>query len=73
MLKKIFGNKSVMFNLIGWCIDMVGVSLVGICNVFGNVVKICIKLCEFYFKDYRNKKVSKFDSGSFGDFKVLCD
>ena len=73
VLKKISGNKSAMFNPTGWCTDMAGASLAGICNVFGNAAKTRIKSCEFHFKDHRNKKASKLDSGSSGDFKVLCD
>ena len=73
MLKKISGNKSALCNPTGWCTDMAGANLAGLCNVFGNVVKTCIKSCEFHFKDHRNKKASKLDSESSEDIKVLCD
>lgn len=55
VLGKVVNDFLVKFNLVGWCSDMVGVNLVGIMRVYGNVS--LIKLCEFYFKDYCNKKV----------------
>ena len=55
VLEKISGNESAMFNPTGWCTDMAGANLAGICNVFGNVAKTRIKSCEFDFKDHRNK------------------
>lgn len=55
VFRKGFGFDSIIFDFLGWCSDMVGVNLVGILKVFGDDVEI--KLCEFYFKDYRNKKV----------------
>lgn len=73
VLKKISGNKSAMFNPTGWCTDMEGANLAGICNVLGNVAKTHIKSCKFHFKDHRNKKASKLDSESSEEFKVLCD
>lgn len=43
VIKKISGNKSAMFNPTGWCADMEGANLAGICNVLGNVAKTHIK------------------------------
>lgn len=36
---KVFNGSCKSFNLIGWCMDMVGVNFVGFVNVFGVDVK----------------------------------
>ena len=64
-------QRPVKFNPIGWCTDMAGANIMGISKVYGDPT--CIKSCEFHFKDHRNKKAKKLDSGSAVEFKDLCD
>lgn len=55
-ISKISQRKS--FNPIGWCTNMPGALISGICNVFGEDCKSRIKSCEFHFKDQRNKRAA---------------
>lgn len=64
-------QRPVKFNPIGWCTDMAGANIAGISKVYGDPTRI--KSCEFHFKDHRNKKAKKLDSGSAVEFKDLCD
>lgn len=73
VLQKVSGNNNEQFNPIGWCTDMAGANLAGICNVFGESAKCRIKSCEFHFKDHRNKKANKLDPDSSNEFKTLCN
>ena len=52
---------------------MAGANLAGICNVFGEWAKCCIKSCEFHLKDHHNKKANKLDPDSSNEFKTLCN
>jgi len=56
ILKKVSGSENETFNPIGWCTDLAGGNLAGLCAVFGESTKSRIKTCEFHFKDHRNKK-----------------
>ena len=73
VLKKVSGDKGKMFNPTGWCTDMAGANLAGLCNVYGDTAKYRIKSCEFHFKDHRNKKANKLDPESSEEFKELCE
>ena len=72
MLQKVSGNINEKFNPLGWCTDMAGANMVGICNVFEESAKCRIKSCEFHFKDHRNKKANMLDADSSDEFKILC-
>jgi hypothetical protein len=69
-ISKISENTS--FNPIGWCTDMSGALISGICNVFGEDCKTRIKSCEFHFKDQRNKRARRLGSNA-ELFKGLCN
>ena len=56
VLQKVSGNINEKFNPLGWCTDMAGAHMAGICNVFGELAKCCIKSCEFHFKDHATRK-----------------
>ena len=73
ILKKVSGNENETFNPIGWCTDLAGANLAGLCAVFGESTKSRIKTCEFHFKDHRNKKANRLDSQSGKEFKSLCN
>ena len=73
ILKKVSGNENETFNPIGWCTDLAGANLAGLCAVFGESTKSRIKTCEFHFKDHRNKKANRLDSQSGEEFKSLCN
>ena len=69
-ISKISEKKS--FNPVGWCTDMSGALISGICNVFGEDCKTRIKSCEFHFKDQRNKRARRL-GGAAELFKGLCN
>jgi len=73
ILKKVSGSENETFNPIGWCTDLAGANLAGLCAVFGESTKSRIKTCEFHFKDHRNKKANRLDSQSGEEFKSLCN
>jgi len=73
VLKKVSGNENAIFNPAGWCTDMAGANLAGICHVYGDRAKSRIKSCEFHFKDDRNKKAKKLDTEGAEEFKDLCE
>ena len=73
ILKKVSGNENETFNPIGWCTDLAGANLAGLCAVFGESTKSRIKTCDFHFKDHRNKKANRLDSQSGEEFKSLCN
>lgn len=73
VLQKVSGRDDAIFNPTGWCTDMAGANMAGICKVFGLNAKYRIKSCEFHFKDHRNKKAQKLDPESAEVFKTLCD
>lgn len=73
VLRKVSGDQSKMFNPTGWCTDMAGANLAGLCTVYGAAAKYRIKSCEFHFKDHRNKKANKLDPESSEEFKELCE
>lgn len=62
MLRKVATDESVVFQPIGWCTDMAGANLAGICNVFDQSARSRIKSCEFHFNDQRNKKAQRLDN-----------
>ena len=72
VLQKVSGNIKKKFNPLGWCTNMAGANMTGICNVFGDSAKCCIKSCEFHFKDHRNKKAKMLAADSSDEFKTLC-
>ena len=73
VLQKVTRDELYKFRPIGWCTDMAGANLAGICTVFGSEAQQQIKTCEFHFKDHRNKKAQRLDEESAITFKSLCD
>ena len=72
-LKHATQNKDVVFNPIGWCVDMAGSNMNGL-KVFGEDALQRIKSCEFHFKQNRNKMAQKLSSDEDSqEFKTLCD
>ena len=45
VIKKVSGCDDVVFNPTGWCSDMAGANLAGICQVYGEMAKYHIKSC----------------------------
>ena len=58
VLKKVSGNENAIFNPAGWCTDMAGANLAGICHVYGDLAKSRIKSCEFILKMIGIKKLT---------------
>lgn len=71
VLEKVLSGIIIMFNFIGWCIDMVGFNFSVICKVFGDSVVNCIKICEFYFKELVNFCCWKFSKDKVKQFKDM--
>lgn len=59
VFSQVIGIKDIVFILIGWCMDMVGVNMNGLERVYGKEVLERVKSCEFYFKENCNKMVQK--------------
>ena len=72
VLQNVSGNSNKNSNSLGWCTDMAGTNMAGICNVFGESAKCHIKSCKFYFTDRRSKKANMLDADSSDKFKILC-
>lgn len=68
-----YSNGSSSFNPVGWCTDMSGAIIAGICKTFGENSKSRIKSCEFHFKDQRNERAKRLDNDSAEEFKNLCN
>ena len=73
LLAKVSKDVTRKFDPIGWCTDMAGANMAGIFKVFGEEVKSRIKLCEFHFKEHRNKMATKLASESSEVFRSLCN
>lgn len=55
ILSKVTGLQGFMFNPRGWCLDMAGLNLQGLKQVFGDDALQKVKGCEFHFKQCRNR------------------
>lgn len=51
VFEKVLSGIILVFNLIDWCIDMIGFNFSVMWKVFGDSFVNCIKICEFYFKE----------------------
>ena len=73
VLKKVSGNENATFNPAGWCTDMAGANLAGICHVYGDLAKSRIKSCEFILKMIGIKKANKLDTEGAEECKDLYE
>lgn len=71
-LRKAISKNDISFNPTGWCTDMAGANLVGIRDVFETQALKRVKICEFHFKQNRNKKARYLDNDSAEEFKEKC-
>lgn len=71
-IKKGADDKAISFNPTGWCTDMTGANMNGIKRVFGDDDLSHIKLCEFHFKESRNRMARRLSAEVGDEFKKLC-
>jgi hypothetical protein len=56
-----------------WVTHITGANMEGLKCVFGSVVLERIRMCEFHFKEYRNRQSRKFSREIRCRFKTLCN